>query len=58
MFSLELVPEFSALKFLYILQNFFSIIASYKLILLKYTEEDLRHLQHLRWIYLLPTFDY
>ena len=27
----------------------FSIITFYKLILLKYTEEDLQHLQHLRW---------
>ena len=41
-FYLVQVAEFSALKFLFILQNFFSIITSYyKLILLKYTEKDL-----------------
>ena len=38
-------------------QSFFSIITFYKLILLKYTEEDLQHLQHLRWTSLLPMFN-
>ena len=42
-FSLVLVAEFSALSFCLSHRIFFSIITSYKLILLKHTEEDLQH---------------
>ena len=59
MFFLDLVAVFYEWKFLYILQKkeIFSIITSYKLIILKYTEEDVPHLQHPTWTSLLPTLN-